>query len=79
MYKRMRAVSYELEFLGLTHNAAREQMLQRMAGSADVTPLRVLADIVEPVKDYNRWSEDKGPMNFHSPLNRLIDAVYPGE
>jgi hexosaminidase len=77
MYKRMRAVSYELEFLGLTHNAAREQMLQRMAGSADVTPLRVLADVVEPVKDYNRWSEDKGPMNFHSPLNRLIDAVYP--
>jgi hexosaminidase len=77
MYKRMRVVSYELEFLGLTHNAAREQMLQRMAGSADVTPLRVLADVVEPVKDYNRWSEDKGPMNFHSPLNRLIDAVYP--
>jgi hexosaminidase len=78
MYKRMRAVSYELEFLGLTHNAAREQMLQRMVGTSDATPLRVLADVVEPVKDYNRWSShENGPINFNAPLTNLIDAVYP--
>ena len=78
MYTRMRAVSLELESLGLTHNSARERMLQRMAGAADVGPLRVLADVVEPVKDYDRWSEEqKGPIDFHMPLNRLIDAAYP--
>ena len=78
MYTRMRAVSFELESLGLTHNSARERMLRRMAGTADVAPLRVLADVVEPVKDYNRWSEEqKGPIDFHMPLNRLIDAAYP--
>jgi len=77
MYARMHAVSLELEFLGLTHNSARERMLQRMAGNADISGLRVLADVVEPVKDYNRWSDEKGPIDFHAPLNQLIDAAYP--
>jgi hexosaminidase len=78
MYARMHALSLQLESLGLTHNSARDFMLQRMAGNSDVRPLRVLADVVEPVKDYNRWSsEEKGPIDFHSPLTRLIDAAYP--
>jgi hexosaminidase len=77
MYARMRAVSLELESLGLTHNSTRDRMLQRMAGNADITPLRVLADVVEPVKDYNRWNDEKGPIDFHAPLNQLIDAAYP--
>ena len=77
MYARMHAVSLELEFLGLAHNSARDRMLQRMAGTADITALRVLADVVEPVKDYNRWSDEKGPIDFHAPLNQLIDAAYP--
>ncbi len=78
MYARMRAVSLELESLGLAHNSARDRMLQRMAGTADVAPLRVLADVVEPVKDYSRWSEEqRGPIDFHMPLNHLIDAAYP--
>src|SRR3981081_2232098 len=52
-------------------------MLNRMAGSEDISALRVLADVVEPVKDYNRWDDAKGPIDFHAPLNRMIDAVYP--
>jgi len=77
MYARMHAVSLELESLGLAHNAARDRMLQRMAGTADITALRALADVVEPVKDYNRWSDEKGPIDFHAPLTHMIDAVYP--
>src|ERR1700751_216560 len=78
MYTRLRAVSLELESLGLAHISARDRMLQRMAGTADVAPLRVLADVVGPVKDYDRWSEEqKGPIDFHMPLNHLIDAAYP--
>jgi hexosaminidase len=77
MYARMHAVSFELEFLGLRHNSARELMLQRMAGTADIAPLHVLADVVEPVKDYNRWDDGKGPIDFHAPLNQLIDAANP--
>ena len=78
MYTRLRAISLELESFGLMHNAARERMLQRMAGTGDISALRTLANVVEPVKDYNRWSEEvKGPIDFHAPLNRLIDAAYP--
>lgn len=77
MYTRLKAVSMELQWLGLTHISARERMLERMAGTSDISSLRVLADVVEPVKDYNRWSESKGPIDFHAPLNRMIDAVYP--
>jgi hexosaminidase len=77
MYARLNAVNVDLEWLGLTHRSAREQMLQRMAGDADISALRVLADVVEPVKDYNRWDDAKGPIDFHAPLNRMIDAVYP--
>ncbi len=77
MYARMHAVSFELESMGLTHLSAREHMLQRMAGTADTSALRVLADVVEPVKDYNRWDDSKGPIDFHAPLTHLIDAVYP--
>jgi hexosaminidase len=77
MYTRMNAVSLNLEFLGLTHRSARMHMLHRMAGTADITALRTLADVVEPVKDYNRWDDAKGPIDFHAPLTRMIDAVYP--
>jgi hexosaminidase len=77
MYTRMNAVSRDLEWLGLTHNSARTQMLQRMAGNGDMAALRVLADVVEPVKDYNRWSDEKGPIDFHAPLARMIDAASP--
>src|SRR5579859_3390638 len=78
MYTRMNAISYDLEWLGLTHNSARTEMLQRMAGNSDITALQVLADVVEPVKDYNRWDDAaKGPIDFHAPLTRMIDAVSP--
>jgi hexosaminidase len=77
MYARMNAVSLDLEWLGLRHRSARALMLRRMAGAGDVTALRVLADVVEPVKDYDRSSDEKRPIDFHSPLTRLIDAAYP--
>ena len=77
MYTRMSAVSLDLEWLGLTHRSARMHMLHRMAGSADIAPLRVLADVVEPVKDYNREDLTKSPVDLHAPLIRLVDAVYP--
>jgi len=77
MYARLNAVSLKLESFGLTHRSAREQMLHRMAGDADISALRTYADVVEPVKDYNRWDDAKGPMNFHAPLTRMIDAAYP--
>ena len=48
-----------------------------VAGTDDISALRVLADVVEPVKGYRR--EETSPVEPTSlmPLNRLIDAVRP--
>jgi hexosaminidase len=77
MYARLNAISLDLEWLGLTHRSAREKMLQRMAGPTDISSLRVLADVVEPVKDYNREDLSKSPIDLQAPLTKLVDAVYP--
>ena len=77
MYTRMNAVSLDLEWLGLTQRSARTHMLHRMADDAEISALRILADVVEPVKDYDRWKGHQDPIDFHAPLTRMIDAVYP--
>ena len=76
MYARLNALSLRLEWLGLTHRSARMYMLRRMGGT-DSLYLRALAEIAEPVKDYKRWDSSKGPIDFHAPLIRMVDAVYP--
>jgi hypothetical protein len=48
-------------------------MLRRMAGIEDVAALHILADVVEPVKDYARISSVKGDWIFRMPYNRLVD------
>lgn len=77
MYERLEATSRWLDWLGLTHNTYYEPMLRRIAGSNEIAPLRELADVVEPVKDYTR--EETAPETPTSlvPLDRLVDAVHP--
>jgi len=77
MYARLDELSWRLEWLGLTHRSGKFQMLRRMAGSSDISALRTLADVVEPVKDYARMGSVKGPWDFRAPLNQLVDAVSP--
>jgi hexosaminidase len=79
MYARMHAISGELEWLGLTHRNYYPQMLRRIAGP-DATPeelsaLRTLADVVEPVKDYTREATAPAEPTSATPLNRLVDAI----
>jgi hexosaminidase len=77
MYERMAQLSERLEWLGLTHRTSLAPALDRMAGGGDVTALHTLADVVEPVKDYTRMDNMKGPLDFRAPLNRLIDTARP--
>src|SRR5258706_997370 len=78
MYRRLRELSAHLDELGLAHNASRHRMLRRLAGTPDMTALQVLADVVEPVKGYSRYSADpaKHPTS-ETVLNRLVDASPP--
>jgi hexosaminidase len=79
MYTRLHAVSAQLEWLGLTHRSYYPQMLRRIAGPAaspeDLSALRVLADVVEPVKDYTRESTAPTEPTSATPLNRVVDAI----
>jgi hexosaminidase len=52
-------------------------MLHRLAGSRDIAALRILADVVEPTKDYTRTEIFPQPPVKSTPLNRLADAARP--
>jgi hexosaminidase len=52
-------------------------MLQRIAGSNDISPLRMLTDVLEPVKDYTREEIAAVEATSVAPLNRVVDAVRP--
>ena len=77
MYSRMALTSRKLDALGLTHNSSYPEMLRRIAGSEDISALRTLADVAEPVKDYAREEQAPVPPTSLLPLNRLVDAVRP--
>jgi hexosaminidase len=80
MYRRIEDESWRLERLGLTHRTGLNAMLRRMAGTADVSSLAVLADVVEPVKGYGREQaalEAGLTLKSDTPLNRLVDSVAP--
>ena len=78
MYARLDAMSARLEWLGLTHRAYNNRMMQRIAGAAspeEFAALRRLASAVEPVKDYTREQTAAAEPTSLTPLNRLVDAV----
>jgi hexosaminidase len=75
MYRRLDAVDRQLEDLGLTHEKNVETMVRRLAAGGDADAVRVLADVVEPVKVYKRGG--MRPHTRHTPLTRLVDAARP--
>jgi hexosaminidase len=77
MYRRLKIISGQLDLLGLTHNSHYIHELERLAGSTDIGALKILADVVEPVKEYTREQTAPYPATSLTPLNRLVDAVAP--
>ena len=79
MYARLHAVSAQLEWQGLTHRTYYPQMLRRIAGAGtspeELSALRTLADVVEPVKNYTRRATAPAEPTSATPLNRVVDAV----
>jgi hexosaminidase len=77
MYQRLDEVSWRLEWLGLAHESSYVPMLRRLAGREDARYLRILADAVEPTKEYTRSEIFPQPPVQRVPLNRLADAARP--
>jgi hexosaminidase len=79
MYLRLERASRRLEWLGLEHRTGYRRMLERLAGprasAADVDALRMLADLVEPLKQYERGSTRE--YTSLTPLIGLVDAARP--
>ena len=69
MYRRLGIISLQLEELGLTHRRNVDMMLRRMARTEDIDPLRTLASILEPVKQYRRYR--MRPQTMLSPLTAV--------
>jgi hexosaminidase len=77
MYNRMAYISDWLNAYGLNHNTAYIPMLQRIAGTNDVSALKTLVDVLEPVKAYAREGLATSEATSLTPLNRVIDAARP--
>jgi hexosaminidase len=81
MYDRMNSESERLEWLGLTHRSFQRPMLQRIAGvgatSDEMAALTQLARSLEHQKDYSREESAVTEPTSFTPLNRLVDAVFP--
>ena len=75
MYRRLEVTSRNLEWLGLRHRSNYRPMLRRLTGNRPIDRLKVLADVVEPVKFYTR----PGTREYtqQTPFNRLVDAARP--
>jgi hexosaminidase len=80
MYRRLAVVSQRLEEAGLRHEKNRPAMLRRFAGDqideAGRRQLGVLADLGEPVKQYQRGHLQPGTTQF-SPLTTFADITVP--
>ena len=74
LYRRLAAVSGQLETLGLRHRRAPELLLRQIAGATDIIPLRTLAEVLEPVKEYKRHFQGF-KYTTQTPLTRLVDAA----
>ena len=75
MYRRLAVISRQLEELGLTHERNYLVLLRRLANSENTEPLRTLASVIEPVKEYRRYR--MRPQTMLSPLTGLVDAARP--
>jgi N-acetyl-beta-hexosaminidase len=76
MYRRLDIISVQLEEVGLFHEKNYPMMLRRLTGGEDIAPLKMLVDILEPVKLYERHRLGVKYTQL-SPLTRVVDASRP--
>ena len=76
MYKRLERISYLLEEHGLLHIKNYRMMLRRLTDNNDITALKILVDVVEPVRFYQRHFQGVKYTQY-SPYTRIVDAARP--
>jgi hexosaminidase len=75
MYRRLAFLDRELESLGLQHRSGNLEMIERMAGDRNAAPLKQLSELLIPTALGPRQRTRK--YYSFTPLNRMVDAVFP--
>lgn len=78
MYQRLQAIdAWTTVSVGLQQHTAAVQQFTRLSGTADILPLQILAQAVEPAQYYTRQHLKFQAGNYHhfEPLNRFADAL----
>ncbi len=77
MYERLEIFSFRLEELELQHIKNYPMMLRRLTNNQNIEPLKVLVDVVEPLKIYKRGQARD--FTQQSPYTRVMDAARPDQ
>lgn len=75
MYRRLDAVSVQLEAMGLHHLTQEDASLRELAGTQHIDELRIFASVLEPVSFHERYDQQK--TSQLTVLDRFVDAVRP--
>jgi len=80
MYRRLFVISRQLDELGLRHISNYERGVRRLAGYNDPTPVKVLADVLEPIKGYkklfSKLTRPAGTKYQTAPLAEVSDIIF---
>jgi hexosaminidase len=75
MYRRLDAVSVQLETMGLHHISEEDASLRELAGTPHIDDLRIFASAFEPVSFHERYDQQR--TSQLTVLDRFVDAVHP--
>ncbi len=75
MYRRLEAVSIELEALGLHHLSQEDAALRALVGSRSIAAMRTFASVLEPVSFGERYQQQK--TSQLTILDHFVDAIRP--
>ncbi|MBS1570438.1 MAG: family 20 glycosylhydrolase [Bacteroidetes bacterium] len=75
MYRRLETASAQLEAIGMQHKTAQAVLLRMITGNDDITALKQLVDVLQPVQGYKR--HQLAVHTTRTPLTGLADAAVP--
>ena len=80
MYRRLFAVSNELDELGVQHISNYSRSLRRLTGGQDIAPLKTVADVLSPIKGYKKMfagMTKPASASFQTtPLTAISDIIF---
>lgn len=76
MYERLASIETQLEYLGLSHQKNRDVLLKRLTNGGDISALKTLTDVIEPMKGLSRRKQGTTYYTY-TPLTMIADAARP--